>query len=105
MNDIEQVIFDVAEALRAPVLILALLALAISLIELGAFVVELIRRRRRDYARLETASLEARAALDRGDETAAKAALRPVAWSTGMARSDRKSTRLNSSHANIAYPV
>ena len=86
MNGIENVIFEVAEALRVPVLILALLALAISLIELGAFLVELVRRRRRDYARLETASLEARAALDRGDEAGAKSALRPVAWSTAMAR-------------------
>ena len=87
MNDIENVIFDIAEALRVPVLVLALIALAVSLIELGAFIVELLRRRRRDYNRLETASVEARAALDRGDETGAKAALRPVAWSTGMARS------------------
>ena len=87
MNDIENVIFDIAEALRAPVLILALLALAVTLIELGAFFVELVRRRRRDYPKLETASIEARAALERGDQDAAKAALRPVAWSTSMARS------------------
>lgn len=86
MNQIENVIFDVAEALRAPVLILALVALAVALIELGAFFVELVRRRRRDFGRLETASVEARAALDRGDEMGARAALRPVAWSTGMAR-------------------
>jgi biopolymer transport protein ExbB/TolQ len=86
MNDIENVIFEIAEALRVPVLVLALLALAISLIELGAFLVELLRRRRRDYGRLETASVEARAALDRGDEAGAKSALRPVAWSTAMAR-------------------
>ena len=87
MNDIENVIFDIAEALRVPVLILALVALAVVLIELGAFIVELARRRRRDYGRLESASVEARAALERGDETSAKAALRPVAWSTAMTRS------------------
>jgi biopolymer transport protein ExbB/TolQ len=86
MNSIENVIFDISEALRGPVLVLALIALAVTLIELGAFIVELLRRRRRDYNRLENASVEARAALDRGDETGAKAALRPVAWSTGMAR-------------------
>ena len=86
MNDIENVIFDIAEALRGPVLVLALIALAVSLIELGAFVVELLRRRRRNWARLETASGEARDALARGDEVGAKAALRPVAWSTQMAR-------------------
>ncbi len=87
MNNIENVIFDIAEALRVPVLVLVLLALAVSLIELGAFIVELLRRRRRDYGRLENASLEARSALERGDEMGAKAALRPVAWSTAMARS------------------
>src|SRR3712207_4516028 len=86
MNEIENVIFEVAEALRGPVLILALLALAVSLIELGAFIVELLRRRRRDYGRLETAAMEARASLARGDEAGAKSALRPVAWSTQMAR-------------------
>ena len=42
MNDIENVIFDIAEALRVPVLVLALLALAVVLIELGAFIVELL---------------------------------------------------------------
>ncbi len=87
MSDIENVIFDISEALRVPVLVLALVALAVVLIELGAFIVELARRRRRDYGRLEAASMEARAALERGDETGAKAALRPVAWSTAMARS------------------
>ena len=86
MNDIENVIFDIAEALRGPVLVLALVALAVSLIELGAFIVELVRRRRLDYGRLETAAIEARDALARGDEVGAKAALRPVAWSTAMAR-------------------
>jgi biopolymer transport protein ExbB/TolQ len=86
MNDIEQVIFDVSAALRGPVLVLALIALAVTLIELGAFAVELLRRRRRDFNRLETAAVEARAALDRGDDVGAKSALRPVAWSTAMAR-------------------
>src|SRR3954452_25123293 len=87
MNSIENVIFDIAEALLVPVLVLALVALAVVLIELGAFLVELARRRRRDHARRESAAIEARAALERGDETSAKAALRPVAWSTAMARS------------------
>jgi biopolymer transport protein ExbB/TolQ len=86
MNQIENVIFDIAEALRGPVLILALVALAVTLIELGAFAFELLRRRRRDFNRLETAAVDARDALARGDETGAKSALRPVAWSTGMAR-------------------
>src|SRR4051795_5144148 len=87
MNSIENVIFNISEALLVPVLVLALVALAVVLIELGAFLVELARRRRRDYGRLESAAVEARAALERGDDTSAKAALRPVAWSTAMARS------------------
>ncbi|MEA2445449.1 MAG: hypothetical protein QOJ12_2741 [Thermoleophilales bacterium] len=86
MNDIEQIIFDVSKALRGPVLVLALVALAVTLIELGAFAVELLRRRRRDFNRLETAAVEARDSLARGDEVGAKSALRPVAWSTAMAR-------------------
>ena len=52
-HDIENAIFHIAEALRVPVLILALLALAAVLVELGGFVVELVRRRRRDFSRLE----------------------------------------------------
>ena len=41
---IEEVLFLVAEALRLPVLIAALLALALVLVEGGAFAVELVRR-------------------------------------------------------------
>ena len=86
MTGIEKAIYEIAKALRVPVLVLALVAVALVLIELGAFLVELVRRRRRNFIDLESASSEARAALDRGDETGAKSALRPVAWSTQMAR-------------------
>jgi biopolymer transport protein ExbB/TolQ len=86
MNGIETAIFDIAKALRVPVLVLALAAVALTLLELGAFAVELLRRRRRDFINLDSAASEARAALDRGDEPGAKSALRPVAWSTQMAR-------------------
>ena len=37
--NVEEVIFDVAEALRSPVLVLALAALALVLVEAGAFAV------------------------------------------------------------------
>ena len=51
-----------------PVLVLVLAALALVLVELGAFVVELVRRRRRDTARLEQAAVRARARRStRGD--------------------------------------
>ena len=61
--DIEDVLFHIAEALRVPVLIAALLALAVVLVELGRFGIELARRRRRTYAGLQAATEEARAAL------------------------------------------
>ena len=82
---LEQLIFDVAEALRYPVLVLALLALAFVLVEVGAFAVEVVRRRRRDTARLERVAETARAALDGGDVPAARLALRQVASSATMA--------------------
>ncbi|HEY1853636.1 MAG TPA: MotA/TolQ/ExbB proton channel family protein [Solirubrobacterales bacterium] len=61
--DIENVLFDVAEALRTPVLIAALLCLAVVLVEFGRFLVELSRRRGRGYAGLQAATDEALAAL------------------------------------------
>jgi biopolymer transport protein ExbB/TolQ len=83
--NIEQVIFDVAEALRYPVLALALASLALVLVEMGAFAVEILRRRRRDTARLERVVDAARVALAGGDVNAARLALRQVAWSGAMA--------------------
>ena len=82
---LEELIFDVAEALRIPVLVLVVAALAAVLVELGAFVVELLRRRRRDTARLERAATSAREALARGDLPAAQGLLWQVACSTAMA--------------------
>ena len=82
---LEQLIFDVAGALRYPVLVLALASLAMVLIETGAFAVEVVRRRRRDTARLERVAQTARRALESGDLPAARLALRQVAWSTAMA--------------------
>jgi biopolymer transport protein ExbB/TolQ len=82
---IEQIIFDVAEALRYPVLALALLSLAVVLVEAGSFAVEVVRRRRRDTARLERVAETARTALEGGDVTAARRALAQIAWSGAMA--------------------
>src|ERR1700760_2833402 len=61
--DIEDVLFHIAEALRVPVLIAALLCLAIVLIEFGRFVIEVVRRRRRSYAGLQAVTEEALVAL------------------------------------------
>ena len=55
------------------------------LVELGAFVVELVRRRRRDTARLERAASGAKEALARGDVPAAQGLLWQVAASDAMA--------------------
>jgi len=83
--NIEQLIFDVAEALRYPVLGLALASLAFVLVEAGAFAVEVVRRRRRDTVRLERVAETARAALEGGDVPAARRVLAQVAWSGHMA--------------------
>jgi biopolymer transport protein ExbB/TolQ len=83
-DGLERFIFHVAEALRVPVLILAVVALGLVLVELGSFVVELLRRRRRDFKRLQRAIETAQGALSQGDTAGATAALRPVSWSTAM---------------------
>ena len=83
-DGLERFIFHVAEALRVPVLILAVVALGLVLMELGGFVVELLRRRRRDFSRLERAIDTAEDALRQGDTDGARAALRRVSWSTAM---------------------
>jgi biopolymer transport protein ExbB/TolQ len=82
--NVEQVLLDIAEALRIPVFVLALLALAAVIYELGAFGIELVRRRTRDFDLLERATDEARAALARSDPPAARRSLAPVAWSPAM---------------------
>ena len=83
-DQIEQVIFDVAEALRVPVLILALAALAWVIYELGAFIFELRSRRRRDFRLLERSVNDANSSLTAGDRQRAAGALRHVAWSGQM---------------------
>ena len=85
-----EVIFEVAEALRVPVLILTVLALGVVLVELGGFAVELSRRRRRDLQRLRTVSEETRRLLaeGKGTEQAGQTVDR-VAWSAAMGRTLR----------------
>jgi biopolymer transport protein ExbB/TolQ len=110
---VEELIFDLAEALRVPVLILVLAALAVVLVEAGAFAVELARRRRRDTGRLEQAALAARAALEGGDVPVAQRALWQVAWSSSMAstlalmaakaREERADDRLAKALADFDY--
>jgi biopolymer transport protein ExbB/TolQ len=80
--DIETTLFHIAEALRVPVLVAALLCLAVVLVEFGRFVVELIARRGRGYSALQDATEQALIALGaRGDFAGADAFLQRI--STG----------------------
>jgi biopolymer transport protein ExbB/TolQ len=85
--DIENTLFHIAEALRVPVLVAALLCLAWVLVELGRFVVELVGRRGRGYRVLQDATERASAALaTAGDAGVAVAALQRI--STGPEMTD-----------------
>jgi biopolymer transport protein ExbB/TolQ len=86
--DVENdVIFEIAEALRVPVLILTVLALAVVLVELGGFFVELSRRRRRDITRLRSVAESTRRVLvEGGGAERARRELASVAWSVSMGR-------------------
>jgi biopolymer transport protein ExbB/TolQ len=83
-HSIDEAIFSIASALEVPVLILALLALAVVIVELGAFLFELHARRRRHFPKLSVSADLAREALDRGDRPAVRAAVADVAWSRVM---------------------
>lgn len=81
---VEQILFDVSEALRVPVLILALVALVVAVIELGALLVELRRRSHRSLWALESAVAECQGRLAAGQHNEALAALMPVARNRAM---------------------
>jgi biopolymer transport protein ExbB/TolQ len=93
---IEDVVFHVANALRVPVLVAALIALALVLVEAGALAVELARRRTRDPAKVSAAGLHAREALAAGDRGLA------TRWLAGIASSGAMWTTLQGllSHAD-----
>ncbi len=82
---IEDVIFEVADALRYPVLALALLSLAVVIAELGALLAEMRQRRGRGVGRLEAAVDSARGALGSGDQQTALTSLRALAFNRAMA--------------------
>ena len=81
---IENLLYDVSDALRIPVLILALIALVVVIVEAGSLLVELRRRRYRSLARLESAVDGCRAHLAAGQSAEALRALRPFAWNLLM---------------------
>lgn len=83
---IEELLFQIANGLRVPVFVAAGLALAFLLFDLGAFIVELGRRRRSGrVGAVEEASASARQALGEGDHGSAQRALMPLASSAQMA--------------------
>jgi biopolymer transport protein ExbB/TolQ len=85
-HDIDEVIFHVASVLQVPVLILALLALALVIFELGSYAVELRGRSRRRFAALSEGAEKARQALINGDRVAAAAAVSTLPRSPAMRR-------------------
>jgi len=80
---VEQILFEISSALEVPVLILAVLALAVALVEAGALLVELRRRRWRSLSGLEAAIEECRARLAAAAMEPA-AALLAFAWNRQM---------------------
>ncbi len=84
LANIEDVLFHVANVLRVPVFVAAILALIFMLFELGSFVFELANRRRRiGFGRLDQAADAALQALRRNDRPTATRALTTLA-SSGM---------------------
>jgi biopolymer transport protein ExbB/TolQ len=86
---IEEAIFHVSSALEVPVLILALLALAVTLVEAGSFLVEGFHRRQRTFAQVSRAADQARVAFDRDDHDGMVHALHVLAWSQPLAKTLR----------------
>jgi biopolymer transport protein ExbB/TolQ len=84
-HDIDEAIFHVASALQVPVLLLALLALAVVIVELGSFAIELRGRRRRRFATLQLGAQRARQALLENDRAGAAEAVSGIAHSAAMA--------------------
>jgi biopolymer transport protein ExbB/TolQ len=84
-NDIDQAVFHVASVLEVPVLIAALVALALLIYELGSYAIEVYGRRRRRFLALSKSADTARDALLAGDRAGATAAVGGVARSPAMA--------------------
>jgi biopolymer transport protein ExbB/TolQ len=84
-HGIDDAIYHVANVLEVPVLIAALIALAVVILELGSFLMEMRGRRRRRFATLRSDAEAARAALDRHDRAASETAALRIAKSSAMA--------------------
>jgi biopolymer transport protein ExbB/TolQ len=82
--NVEQILFEVSDALRVPVLVLALAALGLAIVEAGALMAELRRRRGRSLWRLDQAIAACQGQLAAGRPTEALAALLPIARNQAM---------------------
>jgi biopolymer transport protein ExbB/TolQ len=82
--NVEQILFEISEALRVPVLVLALAALAVAVVEAGALLAELRRRRGRSLWQLDHAIAECQGRLAAGNPAEAIAALLPIARNPAM---------------------
>lgn len=110
-SSVDDAIFRVASALEVPVLVLALVALALVVYELGAFLVELHERRGRRFTGLLRDADRAREALNEDKATDALAAVAGLARSGPMretltfivehARSVRAEPELNKALADF----
>jgi biopolymer transport protein ExbB/TolQ len=86
VSGVEDLLFELANALRVPVFVAAIAALAFLLVDLGAFFVELLRRGGSDGGeRVAQATASARQALASRDLPEAERALMPLASSAQMA--------------------
>ena len=86
VSGIEQILFELANALRIPVFAAAIGALVFVLFDLGTFFVELNRRRQHGRREeMQEATKSARQALATNDKQAAQHALLPLASSAQMA--------------------
>lgn len=81
---IENLLFDIAEALLYPVLILILLALLYALVELGALAAEAYKRRGRGIDRLDYAIAQVRAYLAAGDNQSALVIVHELGYNEKM---------------------
>jgi biopolymer transport protein ExbB/TolQ len=88
-HSIDTAIFRVASVLQVPVLILALLALALVIYELGSYAVELRGRRGRRFTTLLDAAERARDAVLAGNRAGANEATDGLARSAAMAQTLR----------------
>lgn len=83
-DDLYDVIFRVAAVLEVPVIVLALVALVVVVLEAGAFTTETLRRRGRKLSVLVERAAQAREQIDRGERVEARTTLAAIERSSTM---------------------